>query len=171
MKVRFKLTDVQSAAWGVPVRWYAYEIYSCELGSNLTVLTACETGKPSYQAGEGMISLAHAFNYAGSESLLTSLWKIDEQSSAKIVEIFYRNLIKGMEKDEALRAAKLAYLKQSQGRTVHPQYWAGLIIMGDVSPLELDKERPWWHLVLGLLLVTGIIIVVRQFLLKALSEK
>ncbi len=163
--------DVNSSNLEEDNSLYAYEIYSCELGSNLTVLTACETGRPSYQAGEGMISLAHAFNYAGSESLLTSLWKIDEQSSAKIVEIFYRNLLKGMEKDEALKAAKLAYLEQAQGRTAHPQYWAGLIIMGDVSPLELDKKRPWWQVALGLLLVTGIIVVVRQFLIKALSEK
>ncbi|MEZ4792205.1 MAG: CHAT domain-containing tetratricopeptide repeat protein [Gelidibacter sp.] len=67
---------------------YTYEIYNTNLSSNLAILTACETGKPTYQAGEGMISLAHAFNYAGSESILTSLWKIDEQSSAKIIESF-----------------------------------------------------------------------------------
>ncbi|WP_456437978.1 CHAT domain-containing protein, partial [Psychroserpens sp.] len=44
---------------------YTYEIYNQNLSSNLAILTACETGKPTYQAGEGMISLAHAFNYAG----------------------------------------------------------------------------------------------------------
>ena len=64
------------------------------MSSNLAILTACETGKPTYQAGEGMISLAHAFNYAGSESILTSLWKIDEQSSAVIIESFYKYLKK-----------------------------------------------------------------------------
>ena len=52
---------------------YTYEIYNQSLNSNLAILTACETGKPTYQSGEGMISLAHAFNYAGSESILTSL--------------------------------------------------------------------------------------------------
>src|SRR5690606_11833116 len=81
---------------------YSYEIYNIDLSSNLAILTACETGKPTYQAGEGMISLAHAFNYAGSESILTSLWKIDEESSAKIVTLFYDNLSHGMPKDEAL---------------------------------------------------------------------
>ena len=59
---------------------YSYEIYNIDLSSNLAILTACETGKPTYQAGEGMISLAHAFNYAGSESILTSLWKIADLS-------------------------------------------------------------------------------------------
>ena len=53
---------------------YNYEIYNIDLSSELAILTACETGKPGYQPGEGMISLAHAFNYAGSESILTSLW-------------------------------------------------------------------------------------------------
>ncbi|MFK7812184.1 MAG: CHAT domain-containing protein, partial [Maribacter sp.] len=68
---------------------YTYEIYNQNLSSNLAILTACETGKPTYQPGEGMISLAHAFNYAGSESILTSLWQIDEQSSTQILEYFY----------------------------------------------------------------------------------
>lgn len=123
---------------------YTYEIYNCDLTSNLAILTACETGKPSYQAGEGMISLAHAFTYAGSESILTSLWKIDEQSSAQIVSYFYNNLEKGMPKDRALRAAKLEYLNSSQGRTLQPNYWAGLILMGDTAPLELKNSTSWW---------------------------
>lgn len=123
---------------------YTYEIYNCNLASNLAILTACETGKPSYQAGEGMISLAHAFTYAGSESILTSLWKIDEKSSAEIVAYFYDNLKEKMPKDKALQEAKLTYLKKAQGRTRHPNYWAGLVLMGDTTPLELSTSWPWW---------------------------
>ena len=73
----------------------------------MAILTACETGLPSYQPGEGMISLAHAFNYAGSKSILTSLWQIDEHSSAEILDSFYGYLENGLPKDEALRNAKL----------------------------------------------------------------
>jgi len=80
------------------------------------MLTACESGKPGYQDGEGMISLAHAFNYAGSESILTGLWKIDEQASAMLLDLFYENLADGLPKDEALRQAKLSYLQQAEGR-------------------------------------------------------
>ena len=123
---------------------YAYEIYNCDLSSNLAILTACETGKPSYQSGEGMISLAHAFSYAGSESILTSLWKIDEQSSAIIVGYFYDNLKKGMSKPEALRQAKLRYLSTNEGRLLQPNYWAGLVLMGDTSPIKLDASGSWW---------------------------
>ncbi len=67
----------------MPITRYFFSIfYDCDLSSQLTVLTACESGKPGFKDGEGMISLAHAFNCAGSESILTGLWKIDEQTSA-----------------------------------------------------------------------------------------
>ncbi|MAB56086.1 MAG: hypothetical protein CL524_00905 [Aequorivita sp.] len=128
---------------------YSYEIYNIDLSSNLAILTACETGKPTYQAGEGMISLAHAFNYAGSESILTSLWEIDEESSAKIVTLFYDNLSQGMPKDEALREAKLSYIKTAEGRTASPQYWAGLVLIGDTAPIDLSKDVAWWWYLLA----------------------
>ncbi|MEM7086650.1 MAG: CHAT domain-containing protein [Bacteroidota bacterium] len=128
---------------------YTYEIYNQNLSSNLAILTACETGKPTFQPGEGMISLAHAFNYAGSESILTSLWKIDEKSSTEIIGHFYENLKKGMSKDEALRHAKLTYLSAAEGRTVEPQYWAGLVLMGDVTPIDLPTGTPFWIWILG----------------------
>ncbi|MFC7358021.1 CHAT domain-containing protein [Jejudonia soesokkakensis] len=123
---------------------YTYEIYNTNLSSNLAILTACETGKPSYQPGEGMISLAHAFNYAGSESMLTSLWKIDEQSSTQIIEYFYAELAKGLPKDEALKNAKLRYIETAQGRTLSPQYWAGLVLIGDTTPINLAKNQSVW---------------------------
>ncbi len=128
---------------------YTYEIYNTNLSSNLAILTACETGKPTYQAGEGMISLAHAFNYAGSESILTSLWKIDEQSSAKIVEQFYKHIKKGWAKDKALQQAKLDYIASAEGRTVHPQYWAGLVLIGDTAPIDLQTTEQWLYWVLA----------------------
>ncbi len=137
---------------------YTYEIYNTNLSSNLAILTACETGKPTYQSGEGMISLAHAFNYAGSESMLTSLWKIDEQSSAKIIENFYGYLKSGLAKDEALQLAKLDYLKTAKGRTINPEYWAGLVLIGNTSPIDINSTNPtvFW--------LIGIIIIILLFL-------
>jgi len=132
---------------------YTYEIYNQNLSSNLAILTACETGKPTYQPGEGMISLAHAFNYAGSESILTSLWKIDEKSSTQIIGYFYENLNEGMPKDEALRQAKLTYIASAEGRTIEPQYWAGLVLMGDARAIELSSGTPVWMLILGGILI------------------
>ncbi|MDP5157104.1 MAG: CHAT domain-containing protein, partial [Flaviramulus sp.] len=150
---------------------YTYEIYNQNLSSNLAILTACETGKPTYQAGEGMISLAHAFNYAGSESILTSLWKIDEQSSAKIIENFYTYIKRGLPKDEALQKAKLDYIATAQGRTIHPQYWAGLVLIGDTSPIKLTSFNNsfWWIIIVvfGITLICGLWFVVFQIKSKA----
>jgi len=140
---------------------YVDEIYNCDLTSNLTVLTACESGKPGYQDGEGMISLAHAFNYAGSESILTGLWRIDEQASALLMESFYDNLLKGLSKDEALRLAKLAYLEKADGRMLSPQYWAGLVIMGDTAPIVFQQKRQsgvW--IVFGIIAILGVALYV-----------
>lgn len=138
---------------------YTYEIYNQNLASNLAILTACETGKPTYQAGEGMISLAHAFNYAGSESILTSLWKIDEQSSAQIIEHFYDHIKKGLPKDKALQHAKLDYISNARGRTLAPQYWAGLVLIGDTSPIVLQhaSNLVFW---IGIICICLILIVV-----------
>lgn len=141
---------------------YSYEIYDTDLESNLAILTACETGKPSYQAGEGMISLAHAFNYAGSESILTSLWKIDEQSSAKIVESFYKYLQKGMTKDKALQQAKLDYIATAEGRTAHPQYWAGLVLIGDTAPVDLPSTSYLIYWIIGIVAIILIAVFLRR---------
>ena len=132
---------------------YVHEIYNCNLQSDLAVLTACETGKPGYQDGEGMVSLAHAFNYAGSNSILTGLWKIDEQSSAIIMEDFYKNLLKGLPKDEALQQAKIKFLQQGEGRMLAPQYWGGLIIMGNTAALPIKTQGLYGTLAVALVLI------------------
>jgi len=139
---------------------YLYDIYDCNLTSDLAVLTACESGKPGYQDGEGMISMAHAFSYAGSESILTALWKIDEQSSALITEAFYENLEAGMTKDEALQKAKRAYLQKANGRMLAPQYWAGLVIMGNLTPVKLEATHSILYYISGGILVLALLIFI-----------
>jgi len=97
-----------------------------------------------------MISLAHAFNYAGSESILTSLWKIDELSSAKIIESFYNNISEDMAKDIALQKAKLDYLDAADGRSIDPTYWAGLFLIGDTSPIDIGgTPGNYWYRILS----------------------
>ncbi|RYY61112.1 MAG: CHAT domain-containing protein, partial [Chitinophagaceae bacterium] len=134
---------------------FLFDIYNYDLKSDLTVLTACETGRPGFNDGEGMISMAHAFSYAGSESILTGLWKIDEKASCQITDIFYKNLEEGMTKDVALQKAKLTYLASARGRTLNPQYWAGLVIMGDTSPVKISRD----HTMLYVWIAIGVAIV------------
>jgi CHAT domain-containing protein len=133
-------------------------IYNCNMHADLAVLTACESGKPGYQDGEGMISLAHAFNYAGSERILTALWKIDEQSSSRITELFVENLRSGEATDEALRKAKLEYLEHAEGRMKSPLYWSGLVIMGEPAQIEFINSTNWFYWIAGALTFALIIL-------------
>lgn len=140
---------------------FAYEIYNYHFPNHLTILTACDTGKPTYQPGEGMTSLAHAFHYAGSRSLLMSLWKIDEQSSSFITQKFVDHLANGYNKAHALSKAKTDYLEIAKGRTLAPIYWAGIVITGDHSPVNFTRKK--WHLLLIIASVALLIMAVIIF--------
>jgi len=140
---------------------YLEDIYSCRVQSDLTILTACESGKPGYQDGEGMVSLAHAFNYAGSHNILMGLWKIDEKSSSHITGRMVEYLREGQSAAVALQKAKLDYLTTAPGRTTAPAYWAGLVIMGDANAIEFaansNREKWWW--MAGAILLAGVVFI------------
>jgi CHAT domain-containing protein len=130
---------------------HAYEIYELDLRAQLAVLTACETGTGQNEAGEGVRSLGYGFAYAGCPSLVMSLWNIDEKVSSQIITRFYELLAQGVPKHQALRNAKLEHLAAAQGELSLPYYWAGLVLVGDVEPIELDRNWPWWTVVLVVL--------------------
>lgn len=143
---------------------HAYELYNLPLRAELAVLTACETGVGKESASEGVLSMAHGFAYAGCPSLIMSLWEIDEKTSAAIMENFYENLAGGMAKNQAIRQAKMDYLLHAQGELKNPYYWSGLVLFGDVSPVEQGSN----HLLLLLILPA---FAVFFFLLKRKSKK
>ncbi|MFB2119436.1 CHAT domain-containing protein [Parapedobacter sp. 2B3] len=136
---------------------HAYEVYSMQLRAELAVLSACNTGAGKFQAGEGVISLAHSFLYAGCSSVLMSLWDIDEKTSASITTGFYANLADGMRKSEALRATKLSYLADVPQELAHPYYWAGLGLIGNNAPIYAAFGWRNWltGLVLAAVLIAG----------------
>ncbi|RYG41078.1 MAG: CHAT domain-containing protein, partial [Chitinophagaceae bacterium] len=138
---------------------YAYEIYAMQLKADLAVLTACETGGGAFHQGEGVISLAHSFMYAGCSSVIMSLWKIDDKTSAEIITDFYRLLSEGKSKSEALRQAKLQYLNKSSAAMAHPYYWAGLALIGDNGAVYISSYYWLWYLFGGLtILGTGYVL-------------
>ncbi|RMG77506.1 MAG: CHAT domain-containing protein, partial [Bacteroidetes bacterium] len=112
------------------------EIYDLRLNADLVVLSACETGVGVFKRGEGIISLARGFSYAGAKSLVTSLWKVDDAGTKNLMEIFYRNLKNGQPKDEALRAAKLELIENPNKDYAPPFFWAAFIAIGDMRPLS-----------------------------------
>ncbi len=126
---------------------HAYEIYELDLRAQLAVLTACETGIGKDDEGEGVRSLGYGFAYAGCPSLVMSLWKIDEQVSSRIITRFYEHLADGLPKHEALHQAKLDHLQSATDELALPYYWAGMVLVGDVEPLEVgggwEGILPW----------------------------
>lgn len=125
---------------------YNRELYNLNLNADMVVLSACETGIGELQRGEGIISLARGFSYAGAKSIVTSLWSVNDQSTKVLMESFYQNLKEGMPKDRALRRAKLDYLNNYPNLGQEPFFWAAFIPIGDMSPLELDNENTSWLL-------------------------
>ena len=114
-------------------RLYAYEIYNLPLNADLAVLSACNTGAGSLRKGEGVMSLARAFAYAGCPNIVMSLWQADDQATKDLMQDFYVYLKDGLEKDEALRQAKLDYLDRAD--LTHPHFWSGFVMIGDDAPI------------------------------------
>jgi CHAT domain-containing protein len=137
------------------------EIFGMDLKANLVVLSGCETGLGKLSTGDELVGLTRAFIYAGTPSVVASLWSVDDSSTAQLMASFYRNL-KTMSKVEALRQAQLELIR-GEGRsdllarrgvggigrlgentksesasqepnfisTSHPYFWAPFILVGD----------------------------------------
>ncbi|MBK9012615.1 MAG: CHAT domain-containing protein [Saprospiraceae bacterium] len=131
---------------------FVKDLYSMRIKAALVVLSACETGIGELQRGEGIVSLARGFSYAGAASIVTTLWSIDDFASSEIMQLFYENLKAGDSKDRALRQAKLKFLKRRKGSNAsHPLYWAAFIPVGDMAPIEDDGMPIWgWGVVAAL---------------------
>ncbi|WP_430973525.1 CHAT domain-containing protein [Sunxiuqinia rutila] len=111
------------------------EIYTMDLKARMAVLSACNTGSGKLQKGEGVMSLARGFLYAGCPSIVMTLWEVEDESGAHIMKDFYRFLSKGKSKNEALRSAKLAHIKSADPLKAHPHYWLGYVVVGNPEPL------------------------------------
>lgn len=125
------------------------EIKQLNLNTSMVVLGNCQTGYGSYQRGEGIVNLGRSFIYAGSPSVVLSLWEQDARYSAIVMDYFYENLKQKIDKDIALRQAKLKYLKSASGLEAHPAYWAGYIVLGNYQAIEVSEPVTyiWWFVI------------------------
>ena len=98
------------------------------------------------------MSLARGFTYAGSQSLLTTLWSVNDATTSEIMRNFYQGLAAGLPKDQALYQAKLTHVEEKDQLLAHPFYWAGYTLMGDPHPLEDLQKSTWpgWYLLVAL---------------------
>jgi CHAT domain-containing protein len=107
------------------------EIMRLKLNADLVTLSACRTGLGKVVSGEGVLGLTRAFFYAGARGVVVSLWSVNDTATAEMMKIFYRNLKRGMSKDESLRQAKLELSRGKHLAWRHPYYWAGFVLVGE----------------------------------------
>ncbi len=108
---------------------YAKDIYHLPLNASLVVLSACETGTGELLKGEGIVSLARAFIYAGAKSIVTTLWSINDATTKEVINSFYKYLNEGHSVGTALRKAKLEYIQSADDP--NPFFWAAFTLTGE----------------------------------------
>jgi len=100
-------------------------------GTELVVISACESGKGDIQAGEGVYGLKRAIAVAGARSSLLSLWKVDDRATAAFMESFYNKLKDGEPRAAALAATQKDFRQSSNATWNHPYVWAAFQLSGD----------------------------------------
>lgn len=142
-----------------------YDIYSLDLSAELTVLSACETALGKDIRGEGLVGLTHSFISAGSNSVVASLWKVDDRATAFLMTDFYHSMLQeGMSPAAALRSAKLKVMRDK--RWSAPYYWAGFVLQGEYTNHIVVARHSWlrFGLVLlgSLILLASVLLVIKR---------
>ena len=107
----------------------AREIQSMQLKAELVVLSGCETGKGSFEDGEGLVGMSWATLAAGAHGSLASAWRVEASSTTQMMIAFHQKMLQDVNKAESLRRAELKLLHSE--KYGHPFYWAAFVLMGD----------------------------------------
>jgi CHAT domain-containing protein/tetratricopeptide (TPR) repeat protein len=111
----------------------ALEIAGMNLwGTQLVVLSACDTGKGGVKLGQGVYGLRRAFTVAGAETVVTSLWRVNDDTTQELMKDYYQQLLSGQGRAHALREA----MEVVRAHHPHPYYWAPFIVVGNSAPLR-----------------------------------
>ena len=118
------------------------EVYNLDLtGVDLATISACDTARGKLIRGEGVEAFSNAFLAAGAAATITSLWRVPDQPTADFMKQLYYYLVQGKSKSEALRLAKLRFVK-SGSMLADPRYWAAFVLNGDGwNPTQ--RVFPW----------------------------
>jgi CHAT domain-containing protein len=119
------------------------DCFELELDCALVTLSACESGRAAVVPGDEPVGLPRALLYAGARSVLHTLWRVDDATTAQLMDTFYTALRAGQGRGSALRAAQLSVLRDTDGRgRQHPFFWAPLVLLGDWGPLDQLAPHP-----------------------------
>jgi CHAT domain-containing protein len=118
----------------------AIDAFSLDLaGCELVTLSGCETGLALSSGGDEQLGLGRAFLAAGANSLVMSLWSVEDNATSELMKRFYQHLLNGESKVQALRAAQCYFLRQEgslHSHYSHPYFWAAFRLVGDIKPLK-----------------------------------
>lgn len=116
-----------------------YDIYNLHLNADLVVLSACRTALGKDVRGEGLVGLTRGFLYAGSSSVVASLWQVDDEATAALMTHFYTALLRDrLSPAVALNLAKQAMRSEERWRA--PYYWAGFTLQGEYEYVIWPRE-------------------------------
>ncbi|MCH9659305.1 MAG: CHAT domain-containing protein, partial [Bacteroidetes bacterium] len=140
------------------------ELYGLPLSSELVVLSACETGVGKAIKGEGVQSVARAFQYSGAKNVLFSLWKVNDYSTAWLMEHFYREYKEGMTSTNSLQKIAMDYLTDDtiDNAKKSPYYWAAFVSYGKAETTFQDSKYLWVYLAILLSGIAGFFLFRRQ---------
>ncbi len=137
-----------------------YELYNMKLSARMAVLSSCNTGSGKLQKGEGVMSLARGFMYAGCPSVTMSLWEVEDKSGTHLMKYYYEFLKKGKSKSDALRNAKLKFLENADPLKSHPYFWSGYVIIGNHDALFHNKFRIFLFIsALVFMIIAGMVVI------------
>jgi CHAT domain-containing protein len=150
---------------------FTYEIYNLPLNADMVVLSSCSSGFGKMQKGEGMMSMARGFIYAGCPSIVMTLWQVSDLSSAELMSGFYKHLKTGASKKKALRQAKIDYIKSSDNLKANPYFWSAFLMVGDSSPLYAASASFYLVIILAVFVLVIMGVIYRKKIMAAVGRK
>ncbi len=151
---------------GEPDYLFLRELYDLDLrGVNLATLSACNTERGKLIRGEGVQAFSRALLYSGSRSALTTLWRVADQPTSEFMkQFYYYALVRRQSKAEALRSAKLKFLR-SKTELENPVHWAAFVLTGDGFNV-LPSFVSWGTLIVSVIIAVIAIASGARFLLR-----
>ncbi len=140
---------------------HVFEIYQLHVGAQMVVLSACETGLGEYQDGEGFSSVGRAFAQKGVTNIVSSLWKISDGHSSRMMSSFYKLLKQSGNPSSALHESKLRFIKEKDELAAHPSNWASLVYTGNpqrILEVQDQKNERWKIYVVSIILALGFLL-------------
>jgi len=129
------------------------EIVQLGLNSEMVVLSSCRSGLGKVDAAEGIIGMQKAFFEAGSNSVVVSLWDVNDKYTAYFMKEFYKQLATGKSKSSALQGAKLEFINNY---SANPYYWSAFVLSGNPSAITLQAASPFKFIyIIGLIILIG----------------